>query len=370
MKLNEKMPLKNNVKLRKKILNETAKIDKSNYKEKYLEENYPYVYDGAKKEFSSSLIIESLSDTLLYFNVLTGDIKKSRKYLRKIYDLLIRTQTPKDLHEIIFKHKKRIIAKIRAEKYENQINKDFIGLKDDSNQTDKIKTKIQHLLNEFYKKNGNHKIEKIEEMSANLSFIARTLLYKRSQNLESNRDVEWSHHFNSEYWFKQGYSIGYIYILSNLYMPGLVKIGVTGNEAIKRANELSRGKLEKDKILNFFLKEYEYIKYPEIIATTLSRVTGVPGDFNLEYYRKTLIKFPIGKNNASIQKVIHNDLINSLQNEHDLFDENFNYDLYHKEFFTVPSTKYAILFVEKMLDRFDFTLKQLELKSIPCDTES
>lgn len=336
----------------------------SNHKAKYLEENYQFIYQGVKEQFNSSLIINSLSDALLYFNVLTGDIKKSRKYLRSIYDLIIKIKTSEGLSEFISKNTQRIGDELRIEKYCNQINNEFIGLKLDRNRTKIIETKLQNFINEYTQKKGIHKIQKIEELVSNLSLIARQLLYERNQDLESDRNIERPSCFNDQYWLKDGYSVGYIYILTNLYMPGLVKIGVTQNDAIKRANQLSLGKLEMDKILSFLLKEYEYIKYPDIVAKTLSRITGVPGDFNLEYCRKTLINFPIGKNNASIEKVIHHDLVRSIRDEHELFDENFNYDLYQKEFFAVPSIKYTILFVEKILDQFDFKLKQLELKNI------
>lgn len=136
--------------------------------------------------------------------------------------------------------------------------------------------------------------------------------------------------FNYEYWKKKGYTIGYIYIMSNKFMPGLVKVGKTDRSPDERAEELSR---------------------PE----------GVPGKFKIEYVRKTVLDYslPYGGVDLQIEKIAHKQLGDSLLNtEHfkEFFGEKIdedNCDLEESEFFVVPSTKFVILNVDESLDIFD-----------------
>lgn len=355
------MILQKTVKLRKNNLKEAIKTDFSNYKARYLKENYPYIYEAVKIRFNSSQLIDSFSDALRYLLVLTGNKKDSNRYLRKIFELAVNNKTMKELPAFIDEYKNSICTKIRAKKYENYINENLDQLQFDKDQAGHYQIKINHIIDDYFNKPDFFNMEMMEEAAAHLSFIARELLTRRKHLKISIKNVERPHRFDHLFWSGRGYSIGYIYILTNLYNPGLVKIGVTKNLPIERANELSRGKLEREKILNFFLNEYGERNYAEFVAETLSRITGVPGDFNLEYCRKTLIDYPLGHNGIFIEIFIHDSIVESLRDKLELFDENLSHDLYHKEFFLVPSTKYAIIFVDKTLDDFDFLLKQKEL---------
>jgi len=78
-----------------------------------------------------------------------------------------------------------------------------------------------------------------------------------------------------------------------------------------------------------------------------------------------MLKDPI-TSTIIIEKIIHNQITHSLRSNYDKWaDENLNDDLFQKEFFAVPSIRYAILFVEELLDQTDLILKQQELQNLP-----
>lgn len=183
---------------------------------------------------------------------------------------------------------------------------------------------------------------KIDELVSKLARLTRKFLYEYRESKTAHcwnflDNKNWQHYENE---------IGYIYILSNKFMPGLVKIGTTTHSPIERANTLSRGKVDKDKIMNYLINEWEIRAFPEILVEALSKATGVPGDFQVEYWRKTVL-------NKRVETFIHDKLRDAVRS-----DEYYP-DLLQKEFFIVPSIKYAIQFVEECMDECDRVLLRL-----------
>lgn len=138
-------------------------------------------------------------------------------------------------------------------------------------------------------------------------------------------------HLRDDYFDKEPNPIGYIYIMANKFMPGLVKIGKS-IDPIRRAKQLSGQK----------------------------GAEGVPGNFSVEYARETAILKTF--KNLSIEKHIHHNLMVRLREDGHV-DENSNEDLLEKEFFIVPSLKYAILFVEEQIDNFERFLVRVKYEN-------
>lgn len=201
------------------------------------------------------------------------------------------------------------------------------------------------------------KKDEIEIITGILARLSRKLLYDYRE--KDSSFGAWQGYssigYDYGYWQDKGYEIGYIYILTNKYMPGLVKVGMTTDSPTERAKALSRGKINKEKILAYLNTEFGFIRFPEVLAEVLSKATGVPGNFQVEYERKTVIGYKIGKYKKTIEKIIHEELFSKLED----FD---NIDLNNKEFFIVPSVKYAIIFVEEWLDNFDSCLLCEQMK--------
>jgi len=159
-------------------------------------------------------------------------------------------------------------------------------------------------------------------------------------SLKEYRDRE----FIYRYWKdEKDKKVGDIYILSNVYMPGIVKIGKS-NDVERRRKELRKA----EGMFNIDSGNSENSFFDDKICT---QAIKIPGEFKKEYSRRTILdlkfKYYGGDTDEScIEAKIHERLRSYFM---------INKDDYIKdtEFFRVPSVREAIIHVESELDKYE-----------------
>ncbi len=342
----------------------------------YLLKKVPYAVQQMSSMELSSLVVENLSELYKDLERLSPFYEKNtKKFAQKHLKIVLKKINNKDEAESLsiiksyLSHfeKKRVTKRIEDIRLSRlsatnwniyrRINTQKI-IKDDLEKWDKFISDVDYYYELFLNSNWIEKYryddiflsDEAEESASKLSQLSRILfgivddydLYHFSPEIKPKIDYD--------YWKKLGYQVGEIYILNNNYMPGIVKIGKTILEPEDRARSLSQENIDLKKLTEE-LSIQTYI--PEILAKALSRNTGVPYYFNVVYSRETVLDYPIGKKKYCIEKLIHNELEYEIQESNNKYLEYDNKNLRNCEFFAVPSIKYAIRFVEEILDRFD-----------------
>jgi len=289
--------------------------------------------------FESEIIYIEISETLIFFYTIL-DKKKARKKLKKIVKNVSEQKYSKAIIiiEKIREQRNLIAESERKERYKKYIEDIYSSasvlqrMPEIKNEyLSKIK-KIEVSLKQAFKLVPK-KIEytsEIEKCFSDLAAIARNARSEVCYNSTIFKYYKSPNNFDFEYWYNKEYKIGQIYILSNPYMPGLVKIGLAVNSAVDRAYKLSNGKGEKDKILKYLLNEHEFIYRPDIIASALSKITGVPGDFKVEYHRLTILDYPVqwaDGQSYNIEKIIHKAVSSKSYGQYEWGEENFEPDI-------------------------------------------
>ena len=122
--------------------------------------------------------------------------------------------------------------------------------------------------------------------------------------------------------------------MRNKYIPGLVKIGKSQSALLRT----------------------------ETLETEKKGPTGVPGLFEVEYARETLLSIKYGNIETHIQNHLRNKLVEEGYLDKEILQIwEIEYEL--KEFFIVPSVKYAILAVEEELDKFEKYLAIIDFRN-------
>lgn len=315
----------------------------------YLSKEYNYIAEQLASEGYPKQIGRRLSGLLLYWLRQFGK-KRATRLVKKVFNKLEKNKDnngdESEMLELISSYvsaleeaeSTRRYDNFELEKYPNLIELHKPAWKE-KNETRTILAKLQRDLNNYQQLLLPGKIDfidskirrdEIDKIARTLAELARNLLQHYRLQIGGAAFEgywRWRDYEHWHYWVSRGHTIGYIYILSNDYMPGLVKIGKTERVPHDRRDELSR-------------------------------FEGVPGNFQIEYERATVLDYnPVGDAPA-IERMIHKKLRAKLLND-DLTDGVC--DLFTKEFFVVPSVRYAILFVEKELDAFDEYLSFLEV---------
>jgi hypothetical protein len=212
----------------------------------------------------------------------------------------------------------------RVHSYYNVSNDQKIATK---RQLKKLERSLKEISNFFDNQSCNFQLicsriplERVDEIISMLTSTIRRLrdeyeLLIPYEGLNLNEKDVYAHWENSEY-----FKVGYIYIATNKFMPSLVKVGETK-------------------------------RWPTVRLNGLSKPTGVPGEFKLEYARTSVINLKINQTNRQIEKTIHNGFYNKLVD--DGYFEKENDELQKSEFFMVPSVAYAMSFVDDYLDGMD-----------------
>jgi len=323
----------------------------------YLYEEYRYIVEQFVSEQVPIQVGDKLAELYIYWRSIIIDEKSANQRVKAAFEIVKMTkQINKASSQILKKLEAHFNAseqKEREERYERvelkrrQNVKEKISQKE-IDETTQIFQDFRKELNfflcnpRFEKKPWSHFVhcniqrEEIDETVGTLAQICRYLLqpylfltFKSSSFWWKYRDAE----YWSKDWWKLRYDyleetphpVGYIYILSNEYMPGLVKIGKSIDPET-RAEQL----------------------------TTQKGSEGVPGHFNVEYARETALLKTY--KNLTIEKVIHRNLRIKLRAD----GSKDSHNLIDKEFFIVPSVKYAILFVEEQIDIFEKFLARMK----------